>query len=317
MSGGLLSICIPTYNRKCSLEKTLNSIAGDASELNINIIISDNDSQDGTEEVVSEFVAKFENIRYSRNSSNIGIDRNMLKSAEMADTDYVYMLGDDDCLSEGALFRLYDLLRDKAHDLILINQAQICNGGKVRKQMTVEGDDVFFDAKAFFKRHVFDMPFGSFIVKREALQVSNYERFFDTYHAYSGLVWDYLADKMNRNGRCSVLVISDSLVSSQNVAKSWSDNSIKIHLDRIPKWFTLIDKYYEPHIANVENAYMREHACLYGLLEYACAAKKLFSLPELKASRRYLYYFLVSLRPFGLRIIHKNIIRKIYKYRKS
>ena len=52
----LLSICIPTYNRETYLAKTLDSIVNQnifLSSDDINIVISDNCSTDGTEALVN------------------------------------------------------------------------------------------------------------------------------------------------------------------------------------------------------------------------------------------------------------------------
>lgn len=76
----LLSICIPTYNRSIYLKKTLESIVVQKRffETNeIEIIISDNCSNDNTEEVANEFVEHYgEKIRYFRNEVNV-FDANM------------------------------------------------------------------------------------------------------------------------------------------------------------------------------------------------------------------------------------------------
>lgn len=74
-----LSICIPTRNRADALRRTLASIceqevfgATDAVE----VVISDNASDDGTVEVVREFIARHgDKVRYYRNEQNIH-DRN-------------------------------------------------------------------------------------------------------------------------------------------------------------------------------------------------------------------------------------------------
>lgn len=75
MNNPILSICIPTYNRATYLEDTLNSIVNQKrfQETNdVEIVISDNCSEDNTREVSKKFVAIYgEKIRYYRNSENI------------------------------------------------------------------------------------------------------------------------------------------------------------------------------------------------------------------------------------------------------
>lgn len=71
----ILSICIPTYNRSSYLETTILSIVNQRrfQESNdVEIIISDNCSEDNTREVSEKYIAVYgEKIRYYRNSENI------------------------------------------------------------------------------------------------------------------------------------------------------------------------------------------------------------------------------------------------------
>jgi abequosyltransferase len=71
----LLSICIPTYNRANFLEQTLESIVKQKrfQESNdVEIVISDNCSDDNTRNVSLDFLNKYgEKIRYFRNDKNI------------------------------------------------------------------------------------------------------------------------------------------------------------------------------------------------------------------------------------------------------
>lgn len=74
-SSALLSICIPTFNRANFLKKTLESIICQAVFIETNeveIVISDNCSEDDTAVIAKQFVKAFpEKIKYHRNSSNI------------------------------------------------------------------------------------------------------------------------------------------------------------------------------------------------------------------------------------------------------
>ena len=80
-SGIFLSICIPTYNRDNYLRKTLESITCQDAFINteeIEVIISDNVSSDGTQSLGLEFEKKFpKKIKYFRNENNVGGEMNM------------------------------------------------------------------------------------------------------------------------------------------------------------------------------------------------------------------------------------------------
>lgn len=66
----LLTIAIPTYNRAEKLEVLLEQLTADTAydPTRVEIVVSDNASTDHTAQVV----ARFADIRYHRNETNIG-----------------------------------------------------------------------------------------------------------------------------------------------------------------------------------------------------------------------------------------------------
>lgn len=72
MANPLVSICVPTYNRAAWLRDGLKSICGqDYSPLEI--LISDNGSDDETEEVGREAARSDPRVRYVRHPENLGV----------------------------------------------------------------------------------------------------------------------------------------------------------------------------------------------------------------------------------------------------
>lgn len=106
-----ISVCIPTYNRASHLSNCLNSIFinGNREEIDFEVCISDNHSDDQTESVVESFKKKLP-IRYRKNELNVGVARNVLKVVDMAQGDFVWLIGDDDLLLPNALKSLSDLI---------------------------------------------------------------------------------------------------------------------------------------------------------------------------------------------------------------
>lgn len=94
----VLSVCIPTYNRGKFLENLLNSILENFKDLinNIEICVSDNCSDDNTAEICERYGRKIPNFVYSRNSSNLGFSKNLIKVTDIATAEYVAFIGDDD-----------------------------------------------------------------------------------------------------------------------------------------------------------------------------------------------------------------------------
>tara|TARA_A100001015_G_scaffold320438_1_gene446797 strand:- start:2547 stop:3467 length:921 start_codon:yes stop_codon:yes gene_type:complete len=81
----------------------------------VQICIADNCSTDNTKQVVDE-AGQVLNIKYKVNQSNIGSARNFLEVVQMADGEFVWMLGDDDLLVPGACEEIIDLIKN--HTLV-------------------------------------------------------------------------------------------------------------------------------------------------------------------------------------------------------
>jgi len=81
----------------------------------VQICISDNGSTDATKQVIDE-AGKVLTIKYRVNQSNIGLARNFLEVVQMADGEFVWMLGDDDLLMPGACEKIIELIKN--HSLV-------------------------------------------------------------------------------------------------------------------------------------------------------------------------------------------------------
>lgn len=108
-----VSICIPTYNRVDSLRKCLFSALNQDYE-NLEIIVSDNGSSDGTEHFVTSLLAEHGNIRYFRNPTNIGSSANFNRAKELSSSPYFMWLADDDWISDNYVSACMDYML--AHD---------------------------------------------------------------------------------------------------------------------------------------------------------------------------------------------------------
>jgi Glycosyl transferase family 2 len=88
------TIGIPTYNRARILRRAIES-ALDQSWPDVEVLVSDDASTDGTAEVVRSFG---ERVRYHRNPQNIGNWPNFVRLAELASGEYFSWLQDDDVI---------------------------------------------------------------------------------------------------------------------------------------------------------------------------------------------------------------------------
>ena len=113
MNPPILSIVIPTYNRAPLLKLLLNSIVRDLPDWpeDVELVVSDNASTDGTRGVVAEVAARGTPIRLVSNAENVGMDRNLAACFGLASGRYFWQIGDDDILFEGALTRVLAICR--------------------------------------------------------------------------------------------------------------------------------------------------------------------------------------------------------------
>lgn len=124
----LLSICIPTYNRSEYLEENLLEIIKQTEQKyfdKLEICISDNDSDDNTESMVYQLKKKYPSIliKYNRNRSNYGPDKNYVLAMHMAEAEYSWLFGSDDILSDNSLQKIFNILEcDKSFDIMIFNR---------------------------------------------------------------------------------------------------------------------------------------------------------------------------------------------------
>lgn len=173
----ILSLCIPTYNRASHLDELLTRIKlqyktplhGELIEL----LISDNCSNDNTPAIVSKHIDNGLPINYVRNLENLGMDGNFVQCFKMARGKYIWLLGDDDYLKEGAFDKLLSILNsDENYGLVHL---QI--GGNEQKEATV-----YHNAQKFISEISNWITYiSSNIVHGEFVQVIDFEKYMGTY----------------------------------------------------------------------------------------------------------------------------------------
>jgi glycosyltransferase involved in cell wall biosynthesis len=92
MTGKLLTVCIPTYNRAGYLKQTLDVLPPQVSP-EVEVIVSDNCSSDDTWAYLGTLSGRVERFRHN---TNVGADANMFACLQRGTGQYVWMLCDDD-----------------------------------------------------------------------------------------------------------------------------------------------------------------------------------------------------------------------------
>lgn len=123
----LLSICIPTFERTEFLKNCLNSIyiASKNIKSNFEVCISDNCSSQNVKKIINFYKNKFF-IKYNRNIENLGMGKNIIQSAMMANGEYTWIIGNDDLLFPKSLKKIFYILKsNKNVDFFFVNSANL------------------------------------------------------------------------------------------------------------------------------------------------------------------------------------------------
>lgn len=112
-----VSICIPTYNYGHLITDAIKSVLLQEYE-DYELIICDNASTDGTEDVVKSF--KDPRIRYIKNSNNFGFTQNLNIGLKLASGEYIVYLCADDYWLPGLLEEEVKIL-DAHPDVVMVH----------------------------------------------------------------------------------------------------------------------------------------------------------------------------------------------------
>ena len=123
----LLSIYIPTYNRSKYVKRLIESIIQQEwSDSDIfEIVISDNVSDDDTEEIIKDYALKNKNIKYHKNEKNIWADKNILQWAKICNWEYVWIIWSDDFLVKWWLKEIINIIKESRPQLIIANYYEL------------------------------------------------------------------------------------------------------------------------------------------------------------------------------------------------
>jgi hypothetical protein len=115
-----LTISIPTFERPQLLRQLLSSIYCEFENLEesykelVSIFVSDNSRNNENlyinSEIIQEFQVRKISVTYSVNRYNVGGNMNVLKCLEFPSDGWVWIIGDDDILIQGALKKVLELV---------------------------------------------------------------------------------------------------------------------------------------------------------------------------------------------------------------
>lgn len=143
MQLGRVSVCVPAYNRPDMVRQLIHSFLRQ-NYPDKEIVISDDSSHDQVALVVTAF--NDPRITYIRNRVNLGFARNLRQAIQLANGEYIIIMGDDDVfLSPGALTQYAEVF-DSLPSVGYIN----CNKAQFGNSLAIENVYRLFPCDTLF-----------------------------------------------------------------------------------------------------------------------------------------------------------------------
>jgi len=176
-----VSVCIPTYNCGRYIKGAINSVLMQEFE-DYELIISDNASNDDTENIVKSFTDR--RISYIRNLENIGYTRNVYNLIHhLANGEYIIILCADDFWIGEILKEAIELFENHNElsfifSALIMRDEFLCRDIPINNQFSKK----IIDGKEFFKLHLMAkirgvVPSNVIFRKKDALEVNAFADF--------------------------------------------------------------------------------------------------------------------------------------------
>ena len=178
---------------------------------------------------------------------NIGLDKNQLAFVDKVKTKFCLMLADDDAIISGGLKIILDKICQRPDvEVMLLNAIHFSSDLKIpgRKIISSEKDVLLGDARDFFNRYFFSMHFSTLVVNMQYTRDVNYHQYIGTYHAYCGLIFEYLEKNYIRQGNNRILILGKPCIMIRDGKKTYSYENAKVHYVRLASFFKKMSRFY-------------------------------------------------------------------------
>ena len=235
-----ISIIIITRNRAGFIAKAVES-AQKQTFTDWEMIILDDDSNDGTWAVLETFLATDKRIRYQKNQTAIGISKNRNLGLEIAKGDYIAVLdSDDEWIDENKLQKQFDFLEKNLEYVLIGSNIRITDEkGNFIKNTEYETEDEKIREKILSKNQI---PHSSVLYrKKSAEKVGGYNEKLSCVEDLDLFLKLGLEGKLKNLKEITTVYTKHSEGTSQKrkLAMAWNHLMIVVKkFGKYPKWFT-------------------------------------------------------------------------------
>jgi glycosyltransferase involved in cell wall biosynthesis len=273
MTSPLVSICIPVYNREKFIEETVMS-ALMQSYSNIEVVVVDNNSEDGTYEILKKLKNKYNSLKIFKNNTNIGPVKNWERCIELSEGQYVKLLYSDDILESTCIEKSIKPLM-RGGDIAFVNTSvrmidssgrPICinnyfkKSGKYKSEIFIEQSILLKKISASASHALFRRADLSEFVNPKI--VSKLDDNFEQHAIGIDIVMFLMISKKYKH----FYYINEILVNYRSHSESITDSTDKSKLKYLK--LAAIAYFVEKHIKNIDIAKQFNSTILYYIIIY-------------------------------------------------
>ena len=266
----LLSIVIPTYNRKQYLDSLLSRIKEVALSYDIQLIVCNNGSSDDTHVVVHNWERRFKDIVIIEHSKNMGYDYNVASGYLRVTSKYVWIIGDSYMFDMNSFHNIMHELSENP-DIVIIN---------TRNELTYERQTINDPNELLSKFGWILTNLSGFIIKSEYINQNIINRYLNTAFIHFGCLFESLSyiDKI-----CAIYCPDIIVYRNKNKSIEIHNNSKQDDWRKIP--ITVFGKQWFFTVMSLPNTYTKEnklkcikdHAIYTGIFNIITLIKQLCS----------------------------------------
>jgi len=315
-----LQIAIPCYRRPALLYRLLQSISHAHLFEQVKVVIVDDSPECANKPIFIKGLALGLDLHYIHNPDRLGIDANIYKCMQFKNTDYVWLMGEDDLVTNDSISNIMLELKSSPN-LIFANYSQLSdNGTHTLRDLTYASLPT--DKQDFVDKLLIDFGFlGSVVVKTAIMPSSNFLE-LGTFFSHIGSIISIV--DLSDFAQLRVLISPCSVNRVGGIdAFSWEADAMKVYTG-FSRLLSYIARECPPSTFSLRNSISRSRSTFYPLYKFTrvIRLKSCGLLSFREAYRLYrhhggsLFGLLAALTPRPLaQLLTQSAIRILPKYR--
>ena len=226
-----LSICIATFNRAKFIAETLDTLCPQLTD-GVELVILDGGSTDATEQIVNDYAAKTPRLRYVRQETNNGVDKDFDRAVQLARGQYCWLMSDDDLIANDAVTLVLSRLHGrhslyvvnaevKSHDFSRVLQPRRLDMSEDRTYAPSQLDELFIDTGLYLTF------IGCVVIERGLWLERQREPYFGSQFIHMGVIFQAPLP-------AGAMVIASVLITIRYGNASWKAREFEIWMCKWP-----------------------------------------------------------------------------------